>query len=455
MTNSKRPKPKKIPGTLRLKFGVISDVHMYNDNTENTHWEKALRWFNRQRVDAVVLAGDIAQCALLPQFQYFAESWYRVFPNDTASDGRHVEKIFVYGNHDIDGWVFDLDRSDERKMLERYDNSITKDPAAAWKKYLREDYSPYYLKEVKGYKFLGLHWGEEARIAEALERYGAELRGDQPFFIVQHPHPLNTVYGPWAWGHDDGAASAVLAGYPNAVVLSGHSHYSLNMETGIWQDTFTSVGTGSLRYSTLPEGRENRDNCLPVSQMNNLDMNDSAQGMLFSVYDDRIVICRMDLRNEKPLASDWAVPLPVRLNKPYRIEPRITEFARDLPQFTAGAERNIAIAACDGKDNHGNSVKQIKVYFPTAKSADRPAFDYEVAACSENYGVITVLRSKRVYAPGAHLSAAEAMAVPSAVCVFAADELPAGAEVRFSVTPLDIFGHRGTAVYSRPYRNDK
>ena len=48
-----------------------------------------------------MVAGDIADWGLVEQLQNFATAWYKVFPNDTADDKRHVEKVFVCGNHDL------------------------------------------------------------------------------------------------------------------------------------------------------------------------------------------------------------------------------------------------------------------------------------------------------------------------------------------------------------------
>ena len=94
-----------------MRFGAVSDVHMrvrtpifpyYRGSEDNyAYFEKALRWFDRLKVDAVVVAGDVADRGLIVEWEQFADTWNRVFPKCKAADGRRVERIVVTGNHDI------------------------------------------------------------------------------------------------------------------------------------------------------------------------------------------------------------------------------------------------------------------------------------------------------------------------------------------------------------------
>ena len=92
-------------GEPKLRFGVVSDVHI-TSLASTDYWEKTLRWFDAAKVDAVMVAGDIADWGLVEQLQNFATAWYKVFPNDKGADGRHVEKVFVCGNHDHEGFGY-------------------------------------------------------------------------------------------------------------------------------------------------------------------------------------------------------------------------------------------------------------------------------------------------------------------------------------------------------------
>ena len=63
----------------------------------------ALEHFRAQNVDAVVHCGDMADRGVIAEMQFHADAWRKVFPDGCAADGRKVKKLFVNGNHDVDG----------------------------------------------------------------------------------------------------------------------------------------------------------------------------------------------------------------------------------------------------------------------------------------------------------------------------------------------------------------
>ena len=93
-----------------LVFGVVSDIHISAYASTNAFAKDAetfrhtLEWFRDQGVDAVMIVGDMADNGMVDQLQGVADVWYSVFPDDKTLDGRKVEKPFVYGNHDWEGW---------------------------------------------------------------------------------------------------------------------------------------------------------------------------------------------------------------------------------------------------------------------------------------------------------------------------------------------------------------
>ena len=97
-------------GVARLKVGVVSDIHVIAEDADRPcqgdtrTFRHALRWFDAQGVDAVIVAGDMADNGLVPQLQRVADAWNAVFPNGRSTlDGRKVERCFIYGNHDYEG----------------------------------------------------------------------------------------------------------------------------------------------------------------------------------------------------------------------------------------------------------------------------------------------------------------------------------------------------------------
>ena len=132
-------------GTPNLRVGVISDIHVsyLPGAKERKPYEHGsgecflgtLQYFDQQKVDAVLVAGDLTNFGDLVELQAVSGIWKRVFPENRRSDGEKVEPIIVYGNHDAVGFDFmhkkDYEGNPEKKrqMLEL---SIFKDPAGAY-----------------------------------------------------------------------------------------------------------------------------------------------------------------------------------------------------------------------------------------------------------------------------------------------------------------------------------
>ena len=155
-------------GTPKLKFGVISDVHVrvnpkgpgFTNDYDTKTLEHALTWYRDQGVDAVAVVGDIADRGIVEEMEAFAATWFKVFPNDRAPDGRRVERVVVYGNHDWGGrhykpFVLGKYTSDENKIA---DHILIAKPKEHWERIFHEPWEHVYRKDVKGYTFIGAQW---------------------------------------------------------------------------------------------------------------------------------------------------------------------------------------------------------------------------------------------------------------------------------------------------------
>ena len=311
------------PVRPNLTLGVLSDIHIRTADQVPVV-EKALAFFRDAGADGVVIAGDMADTGLVHQLEKVAAAWFKVFPDNKAPDGRTVEKLFVYGNHDVSNYA---DGELKSKGLDPKDwpaHKLVTDRKANWERILREPWQGVYAKQVKGYVFVGAHWGYEKQLDAFLQANADRLglRNGKPFFYAQHPHPGNTVQGPWAWGHDGGVATAALSKFPNAVAFSGHSHYSLTDDRCVWQGAFTSIGTSSLRYIFSQYGRENGEDCGPVRQMPNLDEHEGKQGQVVRVYGDSLLIERREFVYGESSAPTGSSPSTARRPSRSRRAPR-------------------------------------------------------------------------------------------------------------------------------------
>ena len=154
--------------TSDLRFGVLSDIHIsydyedevygsvkgYFNGVQPSRFEKALRYFKSQGVEAVVIAGDLQEAsgtsaasldAQKDWLQTVVDIWFKVFPEQPGEEG-YVEPIFTYGNHDsalvdIQYWPEELGT-----------------------------YQDAFIKEVNGYSFVCTHNAKESLAAPLLEK---------------------------------------------------------------------------------------------------------------------------------------------------------------------------------------------------------------------------------------------------------------------------------------------
>lgn len=295
-----------------LRFAAISDLHLTNV-ASTAMFRKALLWYREQDVDAVLIAGDLTDHGILPQLENAAATWCEVFPGDAAPDGRHVEKLFIYGNHDYEGLNYR-----DKWMDAAFDfHGITREEAEplritnvgldkAWERCFDEPFALIWRKRVKGYDFIGGHsaWQSPKGLEAWFAENAATLPSDRPFFYVQHPHPKGTVYGDNAPGCDDGTSTRVLSRFPNAIAFSGHSHIPLADDKAICRGAFTSVATASLSYGFWPDAPEKT----AASRAAALGWEGGvpfAQGLLVDVFPDRIEILRRDFANDTQIGEPW------------------------------------------------------------------------------------------------------------------------------------------------------
>ena len=431
----------------RLVCGVASDVHVDSDE-HAAAFRRTLEWFKSARVDAVVVAGDLTTSSRLPEFERMAGVWRSVFPRDALPNGSRVERLFVTGNHDTDV----LMKFATREQAE--EESFTFHRAETWARLFDEPYEEVFRKDVRGVPFVLKHWycrklGETDPVKGYFAAHGGELPRDAPFFYVQHDHPRGTCSWPGAANCFDGGDSVeCLSPFRDAIALSGHSHFSIEHDSSIWQGAFTSVGTGSVcGWAFTPGGRENGHGGPDPKgrswEMPYLDFLRCRQAQLMRVYDDRVVFERRDMEFGLSLGPDRVVPLGPGAARPYAFAPRAA--AERAPQFPSGAEAR-AFRLQSGRDRAGNAHEQVCVEFPVVNGLDggTRAYDYLVEAQSRAAdGEWRTAAERSVFSHGALLPAERDERMCR--CVFAASVLPVG-EVRFRVSPRGEWGSCGSPV---------
>ncbi|HJG87586.1 InlB B-repeat-containing protein [Pseudoflavonifractor capillosus] len=275
-------------GDAQAAFVFMSDTHVTGAG-DSARLNYAFGYIDKllpDGYDGLILAGDlVSDGAGDSQMQYVQQILDGYNPEGAA-------KYVVRGNHD---------------------------PVSAMDTLSEELYpSSYYHVELSGYHFLMCdsnnfdgtqqNWlsGELAQIA-ASEDYDA----GEPIFVVMHAPLSGTVLGSSASFSSSGAVYNILKDYPQAVVLTGHSHRDLYDDRAIHQKDFTSVHLGGMQYIEFDGGHIEGD--VPAqtglvhadgsqSQMN--------QAVIATVYSDRITFDRYDFSVDRHLGT-WEVALPL------------------------------------------------------------------------------------------------------------------------------------------------
>lgn len=435
-----------------LKVGVLSDVHLghYNPKADSI-FVRSLEYFKSYDVDAVIIAGDFLTDGTEDQMKKTADLWFSVFPDDKGRKGKHVERIFVYGNHEIDGHKYAI-------ALKRYTEDYLKEHNIAdnreeyWEKYFHEPFQPFYRKNIKGYTFLAAHYvnpSESPGMAEFFEKEKATFPSvDKPMFYIQHKHPKGTV----PWYPDNGVSTEILSQYPNIICFSGHCHHSLTDEKSIWQGSFTCVNTASLRRMSSRHYLENgaigaKDKEQGyVPQMAEVSHRHAHHCMFMKVYEDRVELDKYDLHYGE-VFDTWTIPTDVT-NRPYAPEARTAQGAQFPPVFKKKA--SVRVERALGKDRNGTRVQQVQVFFPRAETqkGGLRALNYEVVAEQQDGDSIKQITSRIVYPPRYFLGE-NALNQYEPACYFAEDALPKGVPIRFAVYPMDSWDNKGTPIYSK------
>lgn len=372
-----------LAGTPDLRFGVLSDIHVTTPKSAR-RFEKALGYFKRRGVDAVMVAGDLSDWGLVSGLTYVKEAWDRVF-KDSA-----VVPLFCTGNHEYRGWRYGHLTLAMHASGYSEAERMSKDGKAAahWEAIFGEKLNPVSSRTVKGYEFVWGDWNGTAQLARWMEENGSRLEGEKPFFYFQHVPVGGTVSGGDAHGPGDDKVRPVLNRFPNCICFTGHTHRPFFDERSIWQGEFTAIAVPSLSYASVPKWHENGGGSSKGPQKQAMPRVPTrltlcgSQGYVVNVYRNQVVVERMDVLEEEVGAPAWTIPLPAcRGVAPYTTQAR--KGTEPVPEFPEGAELDVDIRITQNRS--GESVAVMSCEFPTAVlPGGGRAADYEIRAVAKD-----------------------------------------------------------------------
>ena len=442
-------------GMANLVFGVISDTHLISSRRkrEELMWTRtrhpfgnekgradkylvsALEYFRERNVDAVMHCGDIADQGLVSEMEWTAAAWHRVFPGNRAPDGHEVVKLFVTGNHDVEGmWRVPRDYPDAAERARRMLNT---DMAGHWERIWGEPFDDVWHKEVKGYHFFGRNFGEQskAKFAQLLAAANAKFRlgdGARPFFIASHTGYAGRVNKEYR--------KLLKANLSNAVAFFGHHHWSLANWNRVYFDIRPDVPQIQCPPCNSSFDAPLGDSdayIVPVRIEGTGQVGMARQGLVVSVFDDCVVFERRDFNIPGgSLGTKWVMPLDwKRKGLTHPLSKGELKKAIGEPQFPKSAK--LIVEA-------NSATPQLCVRIPLADgNPDSRVYAYEVVVVGDEGN--PKLR-KAIYAAGCNLAVGTEPNGGVTTLEIHKSELPSGKTLTFAVRPLTSLGTRGNAI---------
>lgn len=361
----------------KLRVGILSDTQLpgsaeeeaENGGVYRANLKDTLELFKEQDVDMIIHAGDFCEVAGSYAYQTYNAVFSEVYPHEAE---RPILQ-YVMGNHDF--WTEGSHRYPGYKQ-----NLFAKNM----------DVSPWTHKIINGIHFIaaspdsgdssraytGRAWNwldEQLQLAEK----DAASAG-MPIFVITHQNPSATVYGSGEWG--DQELKRLLDKYPQAVSISGHSHFSILDERSIYQDKFTAFTTQSVAYIEMEGDKfdpfrtydQGTNRFVTTKGFISCPPNDKHVPMclIMNVGQETTEIERWNVTLKKEEKADrrWTLRYPLGLdNFSYRANDQV--IGRSAPVFPQGAEIKYLNEISNWKENAVPAVLP-GITFPAAQHSD-------------------------------------------------------------------------------------
>ena len=403
--------PRFVSAEKRLfRVGLLTDTHFVNTKKSSERAGDAWKLFRSLQADMVVHLGDICDRNWPYGYSGFRERIEEIWP---SGDPTHPREVYVYAWHDYYYFNGDKDRNTPQWQ----------EACALARERLKAPNGLYESFDFKGYSFVVVpQWVDFDRYERMLKEADARHPG-RPFFVCDHIPPFDTVYNSRIWG--DRKRLELLRKFPNAIVLSGHVHQSLRIETSIWQGDFTVVNAGCLATwgGNLVGTAPKRKPCHHVAVMD--------------VYPSRIEILRYDVRKGEEVCPDdrWVVPLPFDAkNAPYSRAYR--QKTCPVAKFPAGAELAVRPTM---------PFRGFELEFPEATG--RGSFEYRLELTRRSSSGKWIKYARQDIFSEFHLEPFERTG--RGRHAFPAGYFTPGETVGFMVTPVNFFGRCGTPLVAK------
>lgn len=289
-----------------LSFGAISDVHINSTNKDGEEKFKSAilclieeaKKDDADGLDALAIAGDIADTGKASEVQTFANIVKNYFPNKNV--------MLTTGNHDYYGNKVNMTNYYDTMGAEYFANDTVDSDIASGSRHC----------VVNGYHFIFIEperYGNgcpyPTKTLEWLDKVLKDITIENPnayVFIFTHPMIYKTCYGSELGGSwYTTYLTDTLSKYPQVMTFGGHLHFPINDERSIMQDKFTSLGCGSVRYLAIEGGYDNASGTVPENAYR------VSSGLLVQVdKNGNCRITRMFFSQTKMFKEAWEITAP-------------------------------------------------------------------------------------------------------------------------------------------------
>lgn len=301
-----------------LTFGALTDTHVVgeNDNSLYTpaYFANALDFFSEwtdNGLDCLTISGDLTNYGTKREVENFAAILKE------KMDLSDTPVVYCTGNHDMlagepissvlrealgeENYAYDLD-------VEMKGYNSSRHTVINGIHFIQVNVSSY-RASGRSYSTSLLEW-LRVQLADA-----AADAPDMPIFVLSHLPVPDTVFGSnyaspsypdLTWSSDE--IVDILNDYPQAVLMTGHTHFSNYSESTIFQDAFTMINVGPLNYQVVEYGFYNLkegESCVPKeSAMHPL-------GMLMEVDANGTTrVTRFDFGLSEQVGNPWIINAP-------------------------------------------------------------------------------------------------------------------------------------------------
>ena len=288
----------------------------------NYLYQRIAAWAAKKNFDvqAVMDNGDVVGAnvavytALVAGDSAKPTGWYRAIEQVFSENfGNDCYMLFSQGNHDIAdlmGTTFDEKHKNDGKWF--YPNEST------------NNISNFHAV-INGYDFITLDYngsttfgygGQRTGYQDFLKQTLADIksRGDydpkKPIFVQIHSGYQGTsLGGPFHANYDTAGSDlqTVLKDYPQALVGSAHTHFSVEPETSIYQKDFTFFENGSMNYIYQDVPSDFLGGGYFGGNQGTGEISEKTCNFISVLEDGSTVIRRFDVTHERWIGMPWVV----------------------------------------------------------------------------------------------------------------------------------------------------